>query len=535
MPQYNFDLARMTPEQLALLMARRFTSPSGTGVISGQPMPGAPPMPADGGRPRPVEPYGADLMPPPYKVPAPQSLREASPPVITDTAGPGPMEGYGDRIMGMLRSLGVAPPEGTPTLGEHMAQAGRRAFSAPPGARLRDVSPPTADPEQEALAADLMGAFVAEINGRGAGVGARAIPETAKDMAKAKAEIEARAAALPDALDTSALGKPSGPQIDLPRYDPTVGRGRGVSERVQSLVADPDVREQMKGIITAGRPVGDAWYDAGPLRDAFVGVHGEERGTAMFRKLMEYVAGTSPRSDVGTNIRNASYYFSRDVQGNPVTVDDKLPFPYGHYAQGLHKMNAQRIASEGIDSFDYKDNPKPKSFVENLAGNWAPVTVDTHALRLPAMLQKNPEFLAQALREGDKTSGFVNTSPKKDFAAGKLSIDEALQMPAIWESQPNANEYKAMEDYYKSIAQELGIHPAQAQASAWVGGGKVTGLESETGEPFVGTVNQRIKRTAAIRDQNVWSVLEDFIRGRRALLAAPPAAVAAVSGDGGDQ
>ena len=63
---------------------------------------------------------------------------------------------------------------------------------------------------------------------------------------------------------------------------------------------------------------------------------------------MDLVAATSPRSDVGTNARNASYYYSRAMQGEPMpAVGDRNPQPYGHMAQRLHQMNAERVAGAG--------------------------------------------------------------------------------------------------------------------------------------------------------------------------------------------
>ena len=54
-----------------------------------------------------------------------------------------------------------------------------------------------------------------------------------------------------------------------------------------------------------------------------------------------------------------------------------------------------------------------------------------------------------------------------------MPIGDAAGRAAWWQAQPKANEYGAMENYYKSLGKELGLTPAQAQASAWVGGGKI--------------------------------------------------------------
>ena len=61
----------------------------------------------------------------------------------------------------------------------------------------------------------------------------------------------------------------------------------------------------------------------------------------------------------------------------------------------------------------------------------------------------------------------------------------AAARAAFWQAQPKANEYAAMENYYKSLGKELGLTPAQTQASAWVGGGDIMGLASDESKPFL--------------------------------------------------
>lgn len=71
--------AQFTPQQLAMLLAQRATSPGAGFVPHGAPGLGMPDVPAarpGGGAPRPVEPYGSDSMPAQYKVPAPDDWHE---------------------------------------------------------------------------------------------------------------------------------------------------------------------------------------------------------------------------------------------------------------------------------------------------------------------------------------------------------------------------------------------------------------------------------------------------------------------------
>jgi hypothetical protein len=201
------------------------------------------------------------------------------------------------------------------------------------------------------------------------------------------------------------------------------------------------------------------------------------------------------------------------------------PQPYGHLAQRLHQMNAERVATAGWDPLN---NPKPASFVENLVGNQAPVTVDTHAFRLPAILGQDPRFLETTFQVG-------KDAPKQNIqamvASGELPIGDAASRAAYWQAQPKANEYAAMENYYKSLGQELGLTPAQTQASAWVGGGKLTGLASDESKPFLRFLEDRIDKTAEATGQAKADVLKRFIRGELPLLSVGAVPMGSVLSD----
>jgi hypothetical protein len=311
-------------------------------------------------------------------------------------------------------------------------------------------------------------------------------------------------------FDYSRLGEvPNVKQFDLPRYIPP----RGVPARVMDITQDPAVRDKMLEVISEGQKLGGAkWYNAEPLREAFNAELGSG-GDAAFRKYMDMVAATSPRSEVGANARNASYYYGRAMQGEPMpAVGDRNPQPYGHMAQRLHQMNAERVAGAGWDPLN---NPKPASFVENLVGNQQPVTIDTHAFRLPGILGQDPRFLETAFQ-------VAKDAPKQNIqamvASGEVPIGEAAGRAAWWQAQPKANEYEAMENYYKSLGHQLGLTPAQAQASAWVGGGKVTGLASDESKPFLRFFEDRVHLTADKTGRTPQQVLKEFIRGKAPLL-----------------
>jgi hypothetical protein len=380
--------------------------------------------------------------------------------------------------------------------------AGRAVYDA--GRRAVDV------------AGDVLGRVPAPIAAAGAGAAAMT-PEEAQagklDAAvRAAKKIVAPAEKRPDLFDYSRLGDvPHVRQFDLPRNEPP----RGVPPRVTEMIANPDVRDEMLKTIEQGERMGGSrWYNADPLRDKFVEQFGTERGGEAFRKYMDFVAATSPRSEVGANVRNASYYYNRAMSGQGMPpVGERNPAPYGHLAQRLHQMNAERVAGAGWDPLN---NPKPASFVENLVGNQQPVTVDTHAFRLPAIIARDPRFLETAFQVS-------KDAPKQNIAkmieSGEISLDDAASRAAYWQAQPKANEYAALEQYYKSLGRDLGLTPAQTQAAAWVGGGARTGLKSDESKPFLRFVEDRIYKTADERNMDPQDVMRMFVRGESPLYA----------------
>jgi hypothetical protein len=340
----------------------------------------------------------------------------------------------------------------------------------------------------------------------------------------------AGSAAVPgDAAELRAGGKlfnysdlskvPDVPQFDLQRYTPP----RGVSQRVQDIIGNPDVRSQMLDTIKGGQEMGGAnWYNADPLRQSFIDELGAQ-GDPRFKQYMDLVAATSPRSEVGTNVRNASYYYNRLVNGEPMPdVGTPNPQPYGHLAQRQHQANALEATSP--EGWDVLAHPKPPSFGQNLMGNQQPVAVDAHAFKLPAMLAQDPRFLETGYQA---SKGAPKQNIQQMVLSGQMSMEDALKTPAYWQAQPNANEYGALEQYYKGLAQQQGLTPAQGQASAWIKGGQLTGLASDESKPFIGFVEDRANKTADARGISPQEALSQFIRGKKPLLGLGSAALAA--------
>jgi hypothetical protein len=338
-------------------------------------------------------------------------------------------------------------------------------------------------------------------------------------------------------LDLSSQAEiPNVPQSELERYNPK----HGVSDRLQDALKNEQVKQGVADSIDEGVKIGaDKWYHTEPVRRAFENVYGKDEGQGRysnFATFMDMVAATSPRSDVSTNIRNASYYFQHALQGKE--LPEKLPYPYGHVAQNLHRQNFETLTEPGSPGWDLFTNPKPPSFSQNLQGNLMPGTIDTHAFRNIGMRTKDPRFLETSVNQkysqgknsaedslaqkyGDTTTrpGFVTYRPRQLFAEGKLTMDEALKLPTFWSSKPKKNEYGVAEQFYRALGEEKGLKTAEAQSAAWSGAGGLTGLGSPPTHTFSELFNEQVLFTAMVRRENPRDTLINAITGKKPLLS----------------
>lgn len=320
---------------------------------------------------------------------------------------------------------------------------------------------------------------------------------------------------------------PDVPQYRLDRFDPTEGRRRGVSPRMQDLITNPDVERQYTELVRHGRDnlMGREWYNMDPVRARFVTELGPEQGEAAFRQFTQNIAAASPRSNIIDNMRNASHYFTQEASGMPLPA--KQPAPYGHLAQNLHRQNALTIRSP--EGWDLMRNPKPPSFAENLSGNQMPGTMDAHAISVPAILSRDPRFLMDSTQIPapagvvDPVTGKpkLSINPRSSYSRGVFDMDEAQRRSTIWSNMPQENEYAALERWFGRIGEGMGMTPAQTQASGWVGGGRVSGLTSPP-LPAAEILDRVIARTARERGLDPEEVLRRMIRREQALLAQGP-------------
>lgn len=303
---------------------------------------------------------------------------------------------------------------------------------------------------------------------------------------------------------------PDVPQVGLDRYEPA----RGLPERIADLTSDPKVRRQMLKVIDEGERMGGReWYNTEPLRHSFLNQYGVEEGERQFKQFADLIAATSPRNPITSNVRTASYYHGLLNRGE--LLPDRPPAPYGSLAQNLHRQNVENLVERG--GWDVMQNPKPASYSANIQGNQMPGTMDTHAVRLPALLSRDPRFLENSVRADNPAGGYLNLKPREMVANGEMTLDQARQRPGFWYSMPAKNEYGAMERFYQDLAQRRDMTTAQAQASAWVGGGETTGLASEP-IPLLRIIENRIRHTAEQRGESPTEVLRKMIRGEAPLL-----------------
>ena len=320
------------------------------------------------------------------------------------------------------------------------------------------------------------------------------------------------------------------PQVT--RYQPT---SRADISRAEGLLGNKRVTRQAKKFAEKGmEAMPERWYGTSPLYSMYVEELGPEKGREKFIRDINIVASTSPRSKVPQNIKTASFYQYLAEQGIPLpketrsavagyAPEDRFPnVGYGSIAQRNHLINVKKILSgEGLDP---QKNPKPLSFSANLLGNEDVITADTHYMRMLGMLSQDPKFLATQAEvtkrdsEGntvlDKKGAPVmeDINPRAMYDAGELTIKQALKNPTYWESAPSTTEYKKLEEVGKKLAKQLGVSPARFQEAAWVGAGELTGLQSPP-EPFLRTLENRIKYTADIFGMDPKVVLKQYIRG----------------------
>lgn len=268
-------------------------------------------------------------------------------------------------------------------------------------------------------------------------------------------------------------------QFDLPRTT-----AETVTPEYERATSKANIARVNREVAQGIKEHGLDWHAMGQLRDRYIAELGEKAGAAEFERYMREVGATSPNSNVEQNFRTASYYAQQRRAGEPLpqiaykrsTGNPYLPpreappSPYGNTAQGLHVMNLGLL--ERGEPYPLS-RPKVPSFTENMLGNYRPVAVDRHNLRM-------------------------------------WGIDAEA---------PNLTGYKHLERTQQEQAGKMGIHPAQYQAAPWP-------FYAKSGaDPALALFDKRLTHTAERLGKTKAQVLLDFIRGQAPLLSLGPAAV----------
>jgi hypothetical protein len=323
--------------------------------------------------------------------------------------------------------------------------------------------------------------------------------------------------------DPSLAAVPNVPQVELPRYEPP----KGLTPRVADLVANAAVRQRMLDSIQQGKDVGMSWHNTQPaIQDAIDALGSEQAGRDAFKRFIDYNAATSALNKVPTNLREASYYYYRDKNAmGPVAVNATPPDPYhGGMANKGHTLATNAVLG---GTWGQGDVSKTPSYGANLEGNLTPIAMDRHAVRAPAMMSEDPRWLQTQIDMPDKSK----FRPQDEYAAGNLTMEDALKRPVYWEDMPKTAEYAPLEDYYQSLAKDAGMAPGQAQASGWVGNAKLTGVDTDPTKTFLDMYQDRIKNTAYRMGKSPEDVVRGFWQGQHPLLSvgAPAAAAGAAA------
>ncbi|MEY4863762.1 MAG: hypothetical protein RLZ51_1857 [Pseudomonadota bacterium] len=366
---------------------------------------------------------------------------------------------------------------------------------------------------------------------------------------------------------------------EYPRYTPKVNTDR--MSRLIAAADDPNapIQSVFDSYIEKGKTLsGSDWYNSEELRDWMIAAaNGDEaRGDAMWRDYVNMVGATSTGSDVPSNLRNASFYYTlppemrravaeRVSQGGitpgaaarelgvsvPNMPDD---YNYGHVMQGNHAKNVLNIMdgnwsetppaglTKGELSAWLKANPKVKGFRNDLLGSEQNIAADKHFMRLLAMSDGGTDFLTQQAQlsganleklraaYGDVIEPYIKTRKTgtgqlvTEVNLYKAAQDGVIQdtalfrdVPQAWLDVPNDNEYAALEEMAQRLAARYEMTPAQFQANLWMGAGDLTGLADESQGTFMELMRRTIDKRAGQRITDRRSQFMDFAQGRSPL------------------
>ena len=271
------------------------------------------------------------------------------------------------------------------------------------------------------------------------------------------------------------------------------------------------------------------FYHTGPLIDKAVELGiSEDVAREQLKKFALNYAATSPRTMTEQNLRNASLVTAKQQRGVDLTemigpggegVNEK-GYPMMINPGGIHKKLVDEAAADGLN---FNTNPKPATFAENVSGNLAGVTADTHAIRavFDVMNEIEPgsipiEFIGG--KNAKQTKEF-----REKYLADPVSLDPATMINDTLatqkiDGQDVQTEYAIFSDIYKKVAEKIGVKPAEAQSLSWFANGQKTGLASEP-KTIVELIDERVDVTSQILGQPKDEIFKKFIQGSIPLLS----------------
>jgi hypothetical protein len=249
-------------------------------------------------------------------------------------------------------------------------------------------------------------------------------------------------------------------QFNLPRYQPL----RGVPGYIQAL-DNPQTLKDIDRLVEIGLVRdGHKATNLEPLRELFLAQLGAEKGQATFKQFTDLMGAVSSVSTDLATLRNASYFDalikqketlptpSWDSSRRRYILPDPLPYPYGHFKQGLHAKKAIEVDTQkGLDPLT---DPKLASLAEQFRGNQMPIPIDRHVVR--------------ALGATDARGLPLDILPR------------------------SANEF--VERLLQRRAWDMGLTPGQYQGALRAGAAEYTRLRSP--EPILTTLQKRLAITA---------------------------------------
>ncbi len=322
---------------------------------------------------------------------------------------------------------------------------------------------------------------------------------------------------LPEQIETPVPRAPEGAKLPL-------GNRAAKVVEMTPQIADK-LAEKMQPYL--GTPA-QYFYNTGPIIDKAVGLGvPEDVARKQLKRFALNYAATSPRTQTEPNLRSASIVSAKETQGinydeivgpggeginekgYPMMIQPASPGK----AEGIHRKLIEAVRAGGID---YNTNPKPATFAENVTGNLAGVTVDTHAIRgaLDAMNEVEP---------GSIPEGFIAKEFREQYKADPSTFNPATMVIDTLGDQKVGGvkmqtEYAVFSDLYKEAAKKLNVSPAEAQALGWFGSGKRTGLASDL-KTVADLIDERVDVTAQALNRPKEEVFIDFFSGKIPLLS----------------